>query len=126
MAIRVSVGDKQYQLKKIKSSDLLRLGFRKDYDNDEGCNYSKRFIAYINNETATLWGVINIDPKSRVVIDIMNSDGGYYRPYYYSDYGDYKPLIDKINESITSNLKKLGIFKEVIIYENKTKSRRIS
>ena len=59
--------------------------------------------------------------NGRVQIDVHDSNG-LYAPWYHYEYGNYEPLIRKIDRAIKQKLKKIGIEE----YRRKRKNERKS
>ena len=78
--------------------------------NIDGVTYTHRFPVIEHNNRTSLEGRIAIlVDTGEVSIDVCNLNGSFYAPYYNNTYGDFAPVLSKINNRINQELKKLGI-----------------
>jgi len=48
-------------------------------------------------------------PSGRVMIDVYNTNGSAYTPFYHNEYGNYEPIMNIINSNIIRELNKFNI-----------------
>lgn len=92
---------------------LKKLDFRYSHIfSDEDVDvYTYRFPVYRYNATMVLEGEFRIyTDDGTVIIDVFdNGTRSRYAPFYYYEYGDFTPLLEKIWEKIDKELTKLQI-----------------
>lgn len=82
--------------------NLEKLGYKKHY-NEDGMYYEKSFPVV---KSKSLLGVITITDIVKIdCIDAVTRVP--YAPFYYYEFGNYKPLLDKINKRINKELARL-------------------
>ena len=117
-------GDVMNQLKvNIKTYKISPKEFRINRSS-ESVIYTHRFPVYKHHGITTLDGEITIiGDTGDVIIDVYNMNRNIYPPFYHVEYGDFSPMLDKINNRINQELKKLGIKKNDTRAIRKTKKR---
>lgn len=110
----VSVRERQYIKQNVTKEWLQKNGFFycKEFSfDDEDAVYSYRFPIIKYKKFTTVEGVIYVSLEngeiSLSVKDVPN--GCDYRPFFYNEYGNCKPILDKINKSFIKEFNKLGI-----------------
>lgn len=102
--------NKKFYIKKIDLDFLRRIGFHFDSSISEDTDYyTYVFPAYKYRNAVILNCTLKINTlNGRVQIDVHDSNG-LYAPWYHYEYGNYEPLIRKIDRTIKQKLKKIGI-----------------
>ena len=59
--------------------------------------------------------IIAYTDTKEIKIDVMDNNYASYAPFYDTEYGNYEPIMEKINKNILEEFTKLGI----IEYKNK-------
>lgn len=115
-----SITNQKFKMKNISSKKLSSLGFRQSSKpDDNNTYYTYKFSAYKNDSETVLWGQITICLETNAItVDVYNIDYTTYRPFYFTEYGNYEPLLNKINSNI------MGVFKKLDIVEVKKKRKK--
>ena len=95
------------------------------YRDADGVTYVHRFSVLRHNNTSTLDGEFSIMGDSGdVIINVYDMNRNLYAPYYNVMFGDYTPVLTKINNRINQELKRLGINKNDKRTVRQTSKRR--
>lgn len=108
----VSVVNNTYKLSNTSEENLKKLGFRYDRttSDNETTNYIYRFSVYKYQSKTLLDCEISVNTDTKLLnINVYQQDGNIYRPFYYSEFGGYDPILDIINNNILNEFKKLHI-----------------
>ena len=82
------------------------------YRDSEGVTYIHRFPILKHNSTTTIDGEFSIMGDSGdVIINVYDMNRNLYAPYYNVTFGDFSPVLNKINKRINQELKRLGVKK---------------
>lgn len=82
------------------------------YRDTDGVTYVHKFSVLKHNNTSTLDCEFSIMGDSGdVIINVYDMNRNLYAPYYNVTYGDFSPVLTKINTRINQELKRLGIRK---------------
>ena len=101
---------KQYRVD-IKTFNFSPKEFRCCRESD-GTIYTHRFAIIKHNNTTTIEGEFTImGDTGDVLINVYDMNRNLYAPFYTVMFGDYTPVLTKINNSINKELKRLGIKK---------------
>ena len=112
--INKSIYSNKYIIKDNSSQHLLDLGFRKYYEPEE--RYVYNFVISKYGKSIVLCGrIIAYTDTKEIKIDVITHNYATYAPFYDTEFGNYEPIMDKINKNILKEFKKLGI----IEYKNK-------
>lgn len=93
---------------------LIQNDFRysKDLSNDESEIYIYRFVVHKYKNIPVLVCEIYLDLKTGIAgINVYDEKGDIYYPFCNIEYGNYEPLLNKINKKIYKEFKRLGIKK---------------
>lgn len=82
------------------------------YRDSDGVTYTHRFPITKHNSTTTLEGEFAVMGESGdVIINVYDMNHNLYAPFYNVAFGNYTPILTKINNRINQELKRLGINK---------------
>ena len=91
----------------------LNFYFDRTRSDEETKKYMRKFTVYKYSDSILLEAWFCLDYKTGdVTVDVMDVYSGRYGKYakwYLSEYGDYEPLLNGINEKIAKEMKKCGI-----------------
>ena len=109
--ISKSIYSNRYVIKDNSSQRLLDLGFRRYCDSEE--RYVYNFVISKYGKSIVLCGrIIAYTDTKEIKIDVMTHNYTTYAPFYDVEYGNYEPIMKKINKNILEEFKKLGIIKK--------------
>lgn len=106
----VSVRDRKYIKRNVTKEWLKKHKMIYCFDTEETIyNYCFPIIKY--KKTTILEGIVCINISDGSILlyvrDLQNNSD--YNPFYGAAYGNYKPILEKINKSFIKEFKKLGI-----------------
>lgn len=105
-----SIQQNKYKIDNNSPSHLIDIGFHKSYDVED--KYIYNFIVLKYEKMVSLRGRIIVYPDTKEIkINVMDNNYALYAPFYHIEYGNYDVIMEKINNSILSEFKKLGISK---------------
>ena len=112
--INKSIYSNKYIIKDNSSQHLLDLRFRRYYEPEE--RYVYNFVISKYGKSTVLCGrIIAYTDTKEIKIDVIAHNYTAYAPFYDTEFGNYEPIMKKINKTILEEFKKLGI----IEYKNK-------
>lgn len=80
------------------------------YRDSDGVTYTHRFPVIKHNFITTLECEITIMGDSGdVIINVYDMNRSLYAPFYNVEFGDFSPVLTKINKRINQELKRLGV-----------------
>lgn len=104
---------------------LIKKGFKPyTYDLDENYDYSYCFSVYETQGVPIIYCKLNVDSEGYVNIFVHTERGEIYKPFYGTKYGNYDPIIEKINKKILAEFRKLGIEKKENSDEDERKKEK--
>ena len=110
--INKSIYSNRYIIKDNSPQHLLDLGFRRYYYEPEE-RYVHNFVISKYSKSIVLCGrIIAYTDTKEIKIDVMTHNYTTYAPFYDVEYGNYEPIMKKINKNILEEFKKLGIIKK--------------
>lgn len=105
---RIVNPESSYKIANGDSGWLMKHGFIYNGAPD-GAAYFYRFDVYKYKKNPVITCTISVDSNTKDAFINVYANGGYYPPFYLSEAGVHKPLLDKIDKKIVSEMKKLGI-----------------
>ena len=105
-----SIHSNKYIISDNTPQHLIDLGFRKHINTDTEEEYRYNFTVLKYDNLTALRGRITVytDIK-KIKIDVMDNNYSTYSPFYNIECGNYDVILKKINKSILTEFKKLGI-----------------
>ena len=98
-----------------KATDLSKMNTKnwRKISDDDGDKLIYRFVADRYHHTPTLIGQITVDmDNKKVSTDVMWAhNNAAYQPYYWEEYGDSTPMLEKLESRFNFEFKKFGIVK---------------
>lgn len=109
--INNSIYQNTYIIQDNSPQHLLDLGFHKYYDSEERYVYNFTVLKY-EKMVALRGRIIAYKDTKEIKIDVMDNNYAIYAPFYDTEFGNYEPIMEKINNRILEEFKKLGIIKK--------------
>lgn len=102
-----------YKIRDCNTQKLRSYGFRHQIADSSSNYYVYKFPVEKYNKCTILECRVLVDSNSGDVrLDVYDNWGNMYPPFYYNGYGNYKPILHRINSIIFSEFKKLNIIIE--------------